>query len=376
MKKGWNEGRLSSFVTEFIVPQRDKPKKFDGNIPWCRIEDFNGVYLSDTKSNQYVSQETIIEMGLKVYPVNTVIVSCSADLGRCAIIERPLITNQTFIGLVPGQDLDPKFLYYFMGSVARMLNEMATGATIKYLSKKKFQDLNCCFPPLNEQKRIVVLLDKCFQFIDRAKTIAEKNLQNAKELFESYLNEVFENKGEGWETKKLGDVIEIRNGKNQQAVLSQLGQYPILGSGGNVMGFATDYICEAGTTIIGRKGNISKPIFVGEKFWNVDTAFGLYPIGSLPEKFVYYTCLNIDFGRLNRGTTIPSLVKTELLQIPIRIPKSLKTQQAIVQKLEALNAETKKVQVVYQNKLSDLEELKKSILQKAFCGELNTEITS
>lgn len=160
MRQGWKEIELSYFVNDFIVPQRDKPKKFDGDIPWCRIEDFNGVYLSDSKSNQNVSEKTIREMGLKVFPINTVIVSCSADLGKCAIIQKPLVTNQTFIGLVPSENLDSKFLYFYMMSIAKKLNEMASGATIKYLSKKKFRELVVCFPPLPEQQRIVSILDR------------------------------------------------------------------------------------------------------------------------------------------------------------------------------------------------------------------------
>ena len=100
-KEKWKEEKLSSYVDEFIVPQRNKPKKFGGNIPWCRIEDFNGIYLSDSKSGQYVSEDTIKKMNLKVYPKNTVLVSCSAYLGKSAIVKKPLVTNQTFIGLVP-----------------------------------------------------------------------------------------------------------------------------------------------------------------------------------------------------------------------------------------------------------------------------------
>lgn len=171
---------------------------------------------------------------------------------------------------------------------------------------------------------------------------------------------------DGWEIKKLGDVIEIRNGKNQKEVLSETGQYPIYGSGGNIMGYATDYICEAGTTIIGRKGNISKPLFIDEKFWNVDTAFGLYPKKDLPKRFVYYTCLNIDFGSMNRGTTIPSLVKTELLQIPIQIPKSLPEQQRIVAILdEAFEAIAQAKSNAEQN-LQNAKELFESYLQGVF----------
>ena len=169
-----------------------------------------------------------------------------------------------------------------------------------------------------------------------------------------------------WEIKKLGEAVEIRNGKNQQEVLSDTGKYPIMGSAGNIMGYATDYICEAGTTIIGRKGNISKPIFINEKFWNVDTAFGLYPRNGLPEKFVYYTCLNIDFESMNRGTTIPSLVKSELLQIPILIPKSHSEQQRIVSILDEAFAAIAQAKANAEKNLKNAKDFFESYLQGVF----------
>ena len=73
---------------------------------------------------------------------------------------------------------------------------------------------------------------------------------------------------------KFKDVVEIRNGRNQHQVENPNGAYPIYGSGGEI-GRADDYICEAGTVVIGRKGSINNPLFVDEPFWNVDTAFGL-----------------------------------------------------------------------------------------------------
>ena len=77
-----------------------------------------------------------------------------------------------------------------------------------------------------------------------------------------------------WTYKKLGDVATIINGKNQKAVEDSNGQYPICGSGG-IMGYATDYLCPENSVIVGRKGNINRPIFMTQKFWNVDTAFGI-----------------------------------------------------------------------------------------------------
>ena len=133
----------------------------------------------------------------------------------------------------------------------------------------------------------------------------------------------------GWETKTFGEVLEIRNGRNQREVESADGEFPIYGSAGNVMGMATNYICEAGTTIIGRKGNINSPIYADTRFWNVDTAFGLAAKAGMDSRFLYFFCLSYDFSAHNRGTTIPSLVKSELLNISIPVP-SLAEQQRIV----------------------------------------------
>jgi type I restriction enzyme S subunit len=194
---------------------------------------------------------------------------------------------------------------------------------------------------------------------------------------------------EGWEVRKLGEIIDIKNGKNQQLVLSETGKYKIMGSAGNVMGYATDYICEAGTTIIGRKGNISKPIYINEKFWNVDTAFGLYPKNEndMDKRFVYYLCLGIDFKSMNRGTTIPSLVKSELQTIQISFPKSLKEQQKIVAILDEAFGAIEKAKANAKLGLTHAKELFESYLQSVFenkgegweektLGEITTKIGS
>ena len=119
---------------------------------------------------------------------------------------------------------------------------------------------------------------------------------------------------------KFSDVLDIRNGRNQRQVENANGKYPIYGSGG-VMGRATDFICDAGTVVIGRKGSINNPIFVDEPFWNVDTAFGLVAHRDvLLPKYLFYFCVNFDFERLNTTVTIPSLTKANLLQIEINVP--------------------------------------------------------
>ena len=133
----------------------------------------------------------------------------------------------------------------------------------------------------------------------------------------------------GDEKMIFDDVLKIINGRNQKAVENPNGKYPIYGSGG-IMGRADDYICNAETVVIGRKGNINKPIFVEEPFWNVDTAFGLEANKSvLLPKYLFYFCVHYDFEKHNKTVTIPSLTKADLLKIKIDLPSLGKKLQQI-----------------------------------------------
>lgn len=138
-----------------------------------------------------------------------------------------------------------------------------------------------------------------------------------------------------WEYKRLGEVCTIFNGKNQKAVENPNGPYPIYGSGG-IMSYADDYICPENCTIIGRKGNINNPIFIPTKFWNVDTAFGLFPSEHLHPRFLFYFCQIYDFEKHNKATTIPSLVKKDLVKIVIPVP-AREVQERIVAELDKIN---------------------------------------
>jgi type I restriction enzyme S subunit len=169
-----------------------------------------------------------------------------------------------------------------------------------------------------------------------------------------------------WEIKKLGEVVDFINGRNQSQVISKKGQYPIYGSAGNLMGYATDYLCEKGTTIIGRKGNISNPIYIEERFWNVDTAFGIYPKNDSDTRFINYLCQTIDFKSRNRGTTIPSLVKSDLLTIDVPFITNLPEQQRIVSILDECFAAIDQAKANAEQNLKNAKELFESYLQGVF----------
>ena len=168
------------------------------------------------------------------------------------------------------------------------------------------------------------------------------------------------------ERMKLGDVLQVVNGKNQKAVKDENGQYPIYGSGGQ-MGWASSYICPADTVIIGRKGNINKPIYVSEPFWNVDTAFGLVAKPELLDaRYLYHFCKHYDFGKLNTTCTIPSLTRKNIEDILLRLP-SLGGQKETAAQLDSILKQI----ALAQQEIAGLDSLVKSRFVEMF-GELDT----
>jgi type I restriction enzyme S subunit len=184
----WENIQLKQIIDEFIVPMRDKPKNLKGDIPWCRIEDFDGKYLSGSKSGQAVNETTVKSMNLKINPINTLLVSCSANLGTCAIVKRPLVTNQTFIGLVSNSTkINEEFLYYYMTFHARILNDLSSGTTISYLSRQEFEDLLIFIPiKLTEQKAIAQVLSD----IDTEITALEKRRAKTQAIKQGMMQEL------------------------------------------------------------------------------------------------------------------------------------------------------------------------------------------
>ncbi len=184
----WEEKRLDSIIKKFLVPMRDKPTELNGEIPWCRIEDFDGKYLYNSKSGQGVSATTVKNMNLKIYPIDTLIVSCSANLGICAIIKKELITNQTFIGLVPDHTkINVEFLFYVMNLSANKLNSLSSGTTISYLSREQFERFEISIPSLQEQQKIADFLSG----IDRTIEIVNSQIEKTKEYKKGLLQQMF-----------------------------------------------------------------------------------------------------------------------------------------------------------------------------------------
>lgn len=186
-KSLWQVVELKEVIRDFIVPMRDKPKNFNGDIPWIRIDDFHGKWIATSKSNRFVDQKTVSEMRLKINPPGTVLCSCSATLGVCAITKSPLITNQTFIGLVPSELLDVEFLYYVMSEQASKLQKLSSGTTIAYLPREKFEEFNIKIPTsLKEQQKIAEILTS----VDEVVEYTQSQIDKLEDLKKATMNEL------------------------------------------------------------------------------------------------------------------------------------------------------------------------------------------
>lgn len=182
--------------TRMLTPMRDRPEKLDGDIPWIRIEDYDGKYISASKEGLGVSMETVKEMNLKVYPIGSILCTSSCDLGKCAVVSKEIVSNQRFINIIPDEMTSSDYLYYLMLSNAERLNHLSTGTIQANLSRVAFEHLLVQFPSLEEQKSIGRYLDEKCGHIDRSIIQKEKIIADLAEYKKSLIYETVTGKRE------------------------------------------------------------------------------------------------------------------------------------------------------------------------------------
>jgi len=319
------------------------------------------------------------------------IVKDGSGFGRIMKMDAYTSVIGTLQYIIPKENVDLDYLNYSLMSVD--FKKYVAGAAIPHIYFKDYKKEPFLWMPLPEQQRIVSILDECFAAIDKAKVNAEQNLKNAKELFESYLQGVFEKKGAGWEERKLGDVYDVRDGTHDSPKYHNQG-YPLITSKNlknhklvfdNIKFISeTDYIninrrskVDIGDVLFAMIGTIGNPVVIEDEPNYAIKNVALFKVGNKQNSYFlkYYLDSKQTIDKMMqdaKGTTQKFVGLGYLRSFPILIPP-LKEQQTIVLQLNALRAETQKLEAVYQKKIADLEELKKSVLQKAFSWELKTE---
>lgn len=365
----------------------------DGDVPWFTIDDIREQGRSIKSTKQKITNKALGKMSARLLPRETVLLCCTASVGEYAITEIELTTNQQFNGLVSKNKkiLNPFFLFYFSATLKDQLLGLSGKTTIDFIPISRLKNIEIPLPPLSEQKRIVKILDEVFKNVAKAKENAEKNLKNSKELFESYLQNIFKNPERSWKKKGISDVCEVISGGTPKTNIQKYWDGNLCWVTPKDLGRVnSDIISDTSRKITqeGLKKSSAKLLPVGSVILSSRAPIGYVVINAVAmatnqgcksficghqiyNKFLYYFLIsNTEYlNSLGSGTTFKEISGGVLKNIKISLP-SLSKQKAIVKKLDALSAETKKLEGIYQQKLADLEELKKSVLKSAFAGEL------
>jgi len=371
MKKGWEIKKLGKIIKlEYGKPLEKTKRNTDGKYP---VYGANGIKAF---SDEFY------------YDEKTIIIGRKGSAGEINLTKEkfwPL--DVTYFVKYDKNQMKLEFLYFLLSLLN--LPKLAKGVK-PGINRNDVYNIEVPIPPLPEQKRIVFILDRAFEAIDKAKANAEQNLKNAKEVFESYLNRIFEEKGEDWEEKTLKDVCKIIGGgtpskKNEEFYNGNIYWATVRDMKSDIIKntefkITSDAVTKSSTNII-PKDNVIIATRVGlGKVCIIenDTAInqdlkGIIPKNSkqLSIRFLFRWFKSISNKIIDEGTgaTVQGVKLTFINSLKISFPP-IETQKQIVAQLDKLQAETKKLEAIYQQKINDLEELKKSILQKAFNGEL------
>ena len=273
----------------------------------------------------------------------------------------------------PSEQLDRKFLFYWlsMQQTVDQIDGTCTGARMPRANMNEVMDFEFLAPSLPEQKRIVAILDEAFAGIAAATANAEKNLANARELFDKCLEAAFLDFGDGWIESRFGDCFRLRSGDGLTSKDMLDGPYPVFGGNG-IAGTHSHFNLSGNNVIIGRVGALCGNVRnIKEDIWLTDNAFKIVDYQhEFDNAFLTYLLNFKDLRSYARQTAQPVISNSSLKDVLLQFPRSLADQRHIAVRLDALSDKIEQLESVVQKKISTLAELKQAILQKAFSGEL------
>lgn len=395
MKKGWVTKRLGD-VCDVVgggTPSKDNPAFYSGKIPWATVRDMRQEVITETECR--ITMQAVQSSSTNIIPAGNVVIATRVGLGKVCLLGQDTAINQDLRGIIP-QDtktLSVRFLFWWLKTMADTIIAEGTGATVQGVKLPFVKSLQIPVPPLSEQMRIVGLLDEAFAGLATAQAHAEQNLQNARALFESHLQAVFTQRGEGWVEKTIGDVIRFIDYRGKTPDKKSSGLRLITAK--NVkMGFLQrepeEFVAPESydswmTRGIPKKGDVlfttEAPLAnVAQLDSDEKVVFAQRIIIMQPEAeqldstFLKYILLSQPVQQRIRlkgtGATVQGIKSSLLKTIEISFPKTIKQQQTIVAQLDALSAETQRLAALYTQKLAALAALKQSLLHQAFAGEL------
>ena len=386
MKKDWETKTLGEVCEVFAdgdwLESKDQSSEGIRLIQTGNIGE--GIFKDRSDKARYISEATFKRLRCTEIVEGDCLVSRLPDpVGRSCILpdtgERMITAvDCTILRFNPKQLLPTFFnLYSQSDHYLKTVAKECTGTTRNRISRSNLGQTPIPVPPLPEQRRIVALLDEAFAGLATAKANAERNLQSARAVFESHLQSVFSQRAEGWiETTidKISTNLDSRRIPITKSARS-IGEYPYYGASG-IVDYVADYIFEGDNLLVSEDGaNLlarSTPIAfsVSGRYWVNNHAHILHFDDMATQRYVEFYLESIKLDEYTTGAAQPKLTQKALNTIPIPIPDRIDEQAEIVLSIEELQEETQRLAHIYERKLAALEELKKSLLQQAFNGEL------
>ena len=358
--------------------------KSDGLPFYQGKKDFTDKYIGKpTKWTTKVTKEAV---------AGDILMSVRAPVGPVNFSTQKICIGRGLAVIRTSELIDKNFLFYFF---IKHENDLVgnEGAVFNSINKSQIENIKVPNPSIPDQKRIVKILDKAFAAIDKAKANAEKNLQNSRELFDSYLNKIFANPCEDWKEKTFKEVCaKITDGTHQTPKYFDDGVVFLSSknvTSGKINWDNIKYIDEKqhlemhkrvaprlNDILLAKNGTTGVAAMVDR-----DVVFDIYVslahIRVLDEVTPNYMLFFINspvakkqFNKRLKGSGVPNLHLEEIRKVAIPFPTSIKEQNIIVERLDTFSSKIKNLETICQQKLTNLEELKKSILQKAFDGQL------
>ena len=149
----WNTKKVGH-ICDFIVPGRNKPKFFDGDIPWITTPDI--IHNSDitrSTASLNITKEEAEEIGSHIVPKNSIIISCVGDLGLVAVTNTPIVINQQLHAFIPKEGIESRFLMYALSTAKKFMHRVATRTSVLYMNKDNCNSIPISYPSLPEQKK-------------------------------------------------------------------------------------------------------------------------------------------------------------------------------------------------------------------------------
>ncbi|MGL5951304.1 MAG: restriction endonuclease subunit S [Cetobacterium sp.] len=367
----WEEKEVGKAM-ECIVPGRNKPENFDGEIPWITTPDIsNKDFIYRSKNNLGLSKEEIKKVGAKIVPKNSVIMSCVGELGIVSIAGTDIVINQQLHAFIPNEKINSIFVKNVLLTKLKYMQMVATKTALLYMNKETCNSIPFFYPSLPEQEEIASFLSSVDSKIEK--------LERKKELWEQYkkgmMQKIFsqelrfkDENGEDypeWEEKSLGEVCEINKGKQlNKTELEVTGEYPVINGGVLPSGYTDEYNTSKDTITISEGGNSCGYInFIKQNFWSGGHCYTLNLKSSINNQLLYqllkYNEKNIMSLRVGSG--LPNIQKKDIIPYQIYI-SSLPEQNQIADFLSSIDS---KIEIV-EKELIGMKEFKKGLLQKMF----------